>query len=286
MRRRGEDQTDPARLDATCTISWRLGSEHFFGKHSTLAANAMNKAIPPETIDTFARTIFREARNYGFGQLDFIRLVNALLDFPDDGTHEQPAREAEGTEPRGPVHINTFPLRSDRLSIRLSNASIDFDLLSRWIDDEYGRHFLLSSSTAQSTNLDDLLENPQNKVGIVLEDGEPIGAVAYLDIDAKQRRAELRKLIGQKSARGKGFAEEATRLWIRYGIESLGLEKIYVSTLQTHLRNIQLNESIGFRVEGVLQREVLIDGERYDVLRMGLCFDDYCRGPNGGDTGQ
>lgn len=143
--------------------------------------------------------------------------------------------------------------------------------------DQYGRHFLLSCATAQPMDLIALFENPQNEVGIILlADGEPIGSVAFLDIDNVQKRAELRKVIGVSEARGIGYAEEATRLWIQYGGQQLGLEKFYVSTLQTHLRNIQLNESIGFKVEGLLQREVLISGERHDVLRMGLSFDEFC----------
>ena len=96
--------------------------------------------------------------------------------------------------------------------------------------------------------------------------------MAFLDIDTVQRRAELRKLIGDDSERGKGYAEEATALWVAYGHERLGLEKIYLSTLQTHLRNIRLNESIGFRTEGVLRNEILLGNERHDVLRMGLSF--------------
>ena len=61
-------------------------------------------------------------------------------------------------------------------------------------------------------------------------------------------------------------------MWIQYGIHGLGLglEIIYVSTLQTQIANIKLNEKIGFQVEGLLTNEVLIDGERRDVLRMGL----------------
>ena len=54
----------------------------------------------------------------------------------------------------------------------------------------------------------------------------------------------------------------------------LGLEKIYVSTLQTHIRNIQLNETIGFQVEGVLHNEVRIRDHRHDVLRMGMCVPE------------
>ena len=116
----------------------------------------------------------------------------------------------------------------------------------------------------------------------MLNDDTPVGAVAFLDIDMNQRRTELRKLIGVSDARGKGLAEEATSLWIRYGCEKLELEKFYVSTLQTHLRNIRLNESIGFRVEGVLHGEVRIGEKRYDVLRMGLSANDFLASSSAG----
>lgn len=238
----------------------------------------MSKTIPDETILAFAKTICAEAQKYGFRQLDFVRLMNAMMDVSADGkfdTVQQPDTEEWSS---GTVRAIEFPLQSQRLKIQRADPVADKALLQSWMDDQYGRHFLLSSATAQPMDLDQLLTNPNNVVGLVLdEDDEPIGAVAYLDIDQVQKRAELRKLIGVPSARGKGFAEEATRLWIQYGGDQLGLEKLYVSTLQTHLRNIQLNESIGFRVEGLLQREVLISGERHDVLRMGLCFDEFCK---------
>lgn len=236
----------------------------------------MADSIPPETIKTFARSICSEAGKYGFGQVDFLRLINEIMDISSDASMQQQTDPARKSDQSSMIHVTEYPLKSDRLRIRQADPDIDMELLNGWMADQYGSHFLLSCATAQPTELKVLLANPQNEVGIVLEaSGEPIGAVAFLDIDPIQKRAELRKLIGVSGARGKGYAEEATRLWIQYGGEVLGLEKIYVSTLQTHLRNIQLNESIGFKVEGLLQREVLVSGDRHDVLRMGLCFDEF-----------
>jgi len=230
--------------------------------------------VPKDTIKVFARSIHEEATRYGFGQIDMVRLINELMDLAtaadaNAGKHES----ADATESET-MSVNSFPLRSSRVQIRLAEKDKDLPLLSEWIRDDYGKHFLLSCLTAQVVDAEHLLSHPANQIGIVSRDGRPIGAVAYLDIDQQQCRAELRKLIGEPSARGQGLAEEATRLWIRYGGEQLGLEKIYVSTLQTHLRNIQLNESIGFKVEGLLRNEVSIAGRRLDVLRMGL---DYLR---------
>jgi len=187
-----------------------------------------------------------------------------------------PTRAVEATvfKDFGPYRTASFPLESQRLTIRLAKVAEDLPMLNRWLQDEYGRHFLLSCASAQRTDIESLLSNERNVVGMVHVGGKCIGAVAYLDVDRAQRRAELRKLIGDPESRGKGYAEEATRLWIFYGARQLELDKIYVSTLQTHLRNIRLNESIGFRVEGVLHKEVRIGEERYDVLRMGLCLDE------------
>jgi len=71
--------------------------------------------------------------------------------------------------------------------------------------------------------------------------------------------------------RSKGFAKEATKLWIHYGITKLGLKKIYLNTLYTNIRNISLNEELGFKIEGILRNEVFFDERYHDVSRMGLC---------------
>lgn len=236
----------------------------------------MTDSIPNETIHTFARSICAEAGKYGFGQVDLLRLINEMMDLSASTALQKQSAPDQDRHRAVTMQVETFPLRSERLCIRRADQSRDTQLLEGWMMDNYGRHFLLSCSTAQPIDLAGLFENPQNEVGIIFDAGdEAIGAVAFLDLDVKQKRAELRKLIGVSDARGQGYAEEATRLWIQYGGQMLGLQKIYVSTLQTHLRNIQLNESVGFKVEGLLHREVLISGDRHDVLRMGLCFDDY-----------
>jgi len=232
------------------------------------------KSVPGETIRVFAKSIVDESRRYGFSQLDVVRLINEMMDISADDRLPGSAEDTQHSPRYSGFRVDQFPLRSERLSISLAAGAGDEALIEDWIRDEYGRHFLLSCASAQRSDVASLLSNPQNAVGIVYRGDEPIGAVAFLDIDESQRRAELRKLIGVRSARGQGFAEEATSLWLHYGGLQLGLEKVFVSTLQTHLRNIQLNESIGFRVEGVLHKEARIGDQRYDVLRMGLYMEE------------
>jgi len=233
----------------------------------------MNDPIPLPTIHAFARSIYKEASKYGFGQLDVIRLVNELMDYcathGDDAAVSGENRE-HWTDQES--EVTRLPATGPRLVIRAYEPTADEAMLRDWLSDEYGRHFVLSATAARSLSLEALTTGEGNQLGIIMTlDGHPIGALAYLNYDVDQRRAELRKLICDPAFRGKGFAEEATRMWISYGINALNLEKIYVSTLQTHISNIKLNEKIGFQVEGLLRDEVLIDGTRHDVLRMGYC---------------
>jgi RimJ/RimL family protein N-acetyltransferase len=232
--------------------------------------------IPHATIDALARSIYKEASTYGFRQVDIIRLINELMDLcaeADGQTDNVPDENRSAASSDSKKH-DELPLVGDRIVVRAFDSDEDVKYLEKWLPDKYGRYFVLSCATAQSITIDALINGPGNHLGIItLPDGKPIGAMAYLDYSKRQKRAELRKLIGDLDSRGQGYAEEATRLWIQYGVNALGLEKIYVSTLQTQIANIRLNESIGFRVEGLLRNEVQIDGMRHDVLRMGLCVD-------------
>lgn len=101
-------------------------------------------------------------------------------------------------------------------------------------------------------------------------DATPIDMMAFLDHDKWQRKADVRKLIGDVHHRGRGFVEKVTQLWIRYGISSLALQKICLKTLDMNFRNIRLNEEFTIKVEGILRKEHYFDFEYNDILRMAL----------------
>ncbi len=234
--------------------------------------NETKEVVPTKTIETFSRSIYAEASKYGFSQIDVIKLINSLMDLCSGDGEFTPSRSKQSSQVEQlPKQYQNLPLSGEKLMIRAFQNNTDIELLESWLPERYGRYFVLSCSTAQPITVETLVDSPNNHLGIVcLLDGRAIGAMAFLDHSKKQRRAELRKLIGDPSCRGQGLAEEATRLWIQFGIHGLGLEKIYLSTLQTQIANIKLNEDVGFEVEGLLRNEVRIDGIRHDVLRMGL----------------
>ncbi len=232
--------------------------------------NDSDQRVPDNTLEILAKNFFKESLEYGFQQVDYIRFANVLFDLSmhnENGT----VRKKTDAKAYDITKNMKFPLKGKRVWIRMPEPEKDKSLLTRWLSDEFGKYFLFSRTTAQSINVNQLINGSSNAVGLIIfPDGTPVGAVAFLNHDKDQHKAELRKLIGDPNMRGMGLAKEATRLWIQYGLSTLKLKKIYVNTLNTNIRNIRLNEELGFKVEGLLCNEVFVDGQYKDVLRMGL----------------
>jgi RimJ/RimL family protein N-acetyltransferase len=224
------------------------------------------------TIETITKGIVDETSKWNFKTADFITLANALLDL----SLSKPILKMQTRSPEeniGFVEIN-FPLTGEHIKIKKFNNSTDFDIAKKWLDDEIGRWFLLSRSYSRDTTLTELIEDKRNIIGLItLTDATPIGLMGYLDYDIHQHKAEMRKLIGDEEHRGKGYAKEATKLWIKYGINNLGLKKIFLNTIENNIRNVTLNKELGFQVEGILRKECFIDNKYFDLLRMGLIVE-------------
>lgn len=229
--------------------------------------------LPDLAIESFARGFYREADSYGFGHVDYVRFFNAVLGMcmASDGTS---SRTSSGKEQERLVLCEQLPLRNSTVQVRPFSPPTDTDLLLRWMQDPKGRMFLLAGTMTRWLTVDEIVNDQHSIVGLVtLPDGTPVGATAFLNIQRDQRKAEMRKLIGEPHMRGRGLAKAATRLWIGYGFGGLGLHKIYINTLDTNIRNIRLNEALGFQLEGILHDEVVLDGDRHDVLRMAIWRD-------------
>lgn len=239
-------------------------------------SNAGDK-LSDQTLEMVVRSFFNESSMYGFSQLDYVRFVNMLLDLSMASitSENNSVNESQSIDNSDDgIPILDLPIESKRIRVRKFDPDTDIEVMKKWLSDKSGRQFLLSRVTAQTVDLERIVSDDWNILGMVTtHDGVPVGCVAYLGFNSEQRKAELRKLIGEPSMRGMGLAKEATKMWIRYGVTALKLKKIYLSTLDTDIRNIRLNEALGFKIEGILRNEIYVDGVYRDVLRMGLWIE-------------
>ena len=238
---------------------------------------------------TISRNLIRQLSENGFDLVEAVDFVNEILGevislghkcYSEGETKEERAEpvaskssgDVEALRGDGSVDI------SDEAYIRPLAVS-DCEALRAWEGDE-----AIAASLA-GPKLRKLLESEgdwdstrefSDLFAICLKDDDRIvGMLGFTEIDRRTGQAEFSKMIGDPEARGKGLAGKATRTVIDYGFDVLGLNRIYLHTLDGNIKNIRLNQSLGFRFEGLLQEAVQIDGRLRDVAIMALLKSQY-----------
>jgi diamine N-acetyltransferase len=80
---------------------------------------------------------------------------------------------------------------------------------------------------------------------------KPIGQISIYNIDVSKQDAEFgRLLLGEKEARGKGLAKEATKLLVTWAFKSFRLKRIYLEVLKNNENAIGLYRDCGFSIYG------------------------------------
>jgi RimJ/RimL family protein N-acetyltransferase len=85
------------------------------------------------------------------------------------------------------------------------------------------------------------------------DDDRHVGNVWLADIDAQQRKAEVRVLVGERAAAGCG--SRAIDLASRQAFDSLGLHRVYAYVLAFNQRARRAFENAGFVLEGTLRHD-------------------------------
>ncbi len=93
------------------------------------------------------------------------------------------------------------------------------------------------------------------------------------DIHPRHRRAEVRIVIGEKSAWGGGYGTDALRVLVGIAFGLLRLEKLWADVLVTNPRGAAAFERAGFKREGLLLGDRAQDDGRVDVIRLGILRD-------------
>ncbi|MBK7106360.1 MAG: GNAT family N-acetyltransferase [Ignavibacteriae bacterium] len=224
-----------------------------------------NPVISEVNLKALAKSIYQESTMMGFNSNDYIKLTNEILGMTiDKKVIKEIPEEIKIVE-----DDDRFPLKTQNLKIREYSEKKDKKIIEKWFEDETSRLFLLSTTSLQNLNIDFISSDNKNIFAtITLKNDLPIGLLAILNIDHKNKKGEMRKLIGDLNYRGKGFAKEASIRWIDYCTNSLELRKIYINTIETNINNISLNRQLGFEIEGLFKKDIVLDGIEHDVLRM------------------
>lgn len=97
---------------------------------------------------------------------------------------------------------------------------------------------------------------------------EHIGNVWLWNISSRNRNAELRIVVGERSAWGSGAGTKAIELLVRHAFDRIGLQKIHAYVMERNPRARASFEKAGFSLEATLRRENFWDGDFHDVYRL------------------
>jgi len=105
--------------------------------------------------------------------------------------------------------------------------------------------------------------------------GEFLGIARFEDVRLPHNRAEIGISIYDPSKRGKGYGTDATLVTLWIGFNILGLNSIYLDTMEDNERSIHVYEKIGFKKVGILRETEYIDGSYKGLLIMDILRKEF-----------
>jgi diamine N-acetyltransferase len=108
-----------------------------------------------------------------------------------------------------------------------------------------------------------------------LASGLPIGFAGISHLDLSGRTAEFNICIGERSARGKGYGPEATRLVLDYAFTALGLHSVYLITAEINLAGQRAYAKAGFREFGRRRQCIMQGGRLWDAVYMDCLASEF-----------
>ncbi len=145
------------------------------------------------------------------------------------------------------------------------------------------REWLNVMGGSRSVLMDPLVKDTQDQLGppkdivfsIVRRDGVLVGVIV-LRVSFSHLTGTIRTIIAP-GFRGRGYGREAKQLILRFGFETLALDKISSFMVETNTANYSCNLACGFRVETVLPNHALIEGKRHGLICMAVMKEDWPR---------
>ncbi len=157
----------------------------------------------------------------------------------------------------------------------------DAPTLTTWLNDpEVTRYLLMHRPLmllAEEAFLRKMSEDESNIVlGIVVREPEQfIGVTGLNHLDTRNRHVQFGIFVGEKSAWGKGYGTEATRMMIRYAFDTLNLNRVSLHVHEYNERAVRAYQKAGFRMEGRLRQETFREGRYWDTFVMAVLREEW-----------
>jgi len=114
-----------------------------------------------------------------------------------------------------------------------------------------------------------LVGNPRQSVFVAMLDGVLAGVVALSAINALQKTADWAFYLDPR-LQGKGLGSRVEFWMLDHAFNEAGLEKLNCEVLASNTAVVKMHQKFGFQVEGVRRQNIIKDGQRVDVVLLGI----------------
>ena len=178
---------------------------------------------------------------------------------------------------------------------RIRLRAIEKEDLPRFVlwfnDPQVRKHlqmYLPLSMALEERWFEDTLKRDQEEHPLVIEvrEGEewrPVGNLGFINIDKRDRSAEIGIAIGEKDLWDKGYGREALQLLLTHGFDNLNFNRIFLRVYEVNKRGIRCYEKAGFKHEGKMRQARFFEGHYIDVLLMSVLRDEWRQEQSGGE---
>jgi RimJ/RimL family protein N-acetyltransferase len=104
----------------------------------------------------------------------------------------------------------------------------------------------------------------------ILVAGAHVGNVVLDLVDRYLSTARLSIYVGDSGSRGSGVGSSAIALALREAFAGMGLNKVWLTVHSENMPAISAYYRAGFKLEGLLREEFVLDGRRTHAMYMGI----------------
>ena len=171
-------------------------------------------------------------------------------------------------------------LDGNSIKLRLLERE-DLPARVKWVNDSEIRENLmfewpLSLAKTEKWFQNQLFDDTKRNFSIIDKNSTKlIGMTGLIDISIRHSRAQFYLTIGEKDFWGKKIPDESIPLILNYAFYELGLQKVYLYTINVNERARRVYLRNGFIPEGVLRQHYFCVGKLQDLHVYSILKDEF-----------
>ncbi|NOG43898.1 MAG: GNAT family N-acetyltransferase [Calditrichaeota bacterium] len=242
----------------------------------------INKLKQKQMLKIVSSSFYRELVKYGVNHSDIVSVSTNLLDYVTESKHKSIEKKENSFDFKVEDIRNNW---TENSTISLNGVNIrplvkeNIKQVTKWLKAKELSGTFIGFLPKEKKELEDYLLNSKDKFffATYYKNEKFVGIIGAERIDDQFKKLEMKKFIGEKEFRGKGIGKFSTFLFLYYVFNILEFNKVFIHSMDTNIKNINLNSHFGFDLEGLLFNEVSVNGLFHDVIRMGLIKSNWHR---------